>query len=108
MFGYGYGGGFGRYYNDQRFNDYTGAPTRAGYRSFARKSGAAERREKQGRDAFTKLVNSEETKAILLTPGPHNFDLLTPDIHLTSAAWSDINKWVKCNYGSKEMGEWKL
>ena len=101
MFGFGsmYGGG-SMYGEDARFNSYSGAPTRSGYGSFARKSAAATRREQQGKDKLNQIIKNEATQIQILTPGPHVFELLTPDVHLVDASWKDIRKWVASTHGA--------
>ena len=101
MFGFGsmYGGG-SMYGEDARFNSYSGAPTRSGYGSFARKSAAATRREQQGKDKLNQIIKNETTQVQILTPGPHVFELLTPDVHLVDASWKDIRKWVASTHGA--------
>ena len=101
MFGFGsmYGGG-SMYGEDARFNSYSGAPTRSGYGSFARKSAAATRREQQGKDKLNQIIKNEATQIQILTPGPHVFELLTPDVHLVDASWKDIRKWVAITHGA--------
>ena len=46
------------------------------------------------------IVKNEATQLQILTPGPHVFELLTPDIHLVDASWKDIRKWVARTHGA--------
>jgi hypothetical protein len=81
-------GGYGGFYD---FDGDDGGS----YGRYKRKSGAAERRESQARDAFT--------KALMETPIPISSttvaNLLKPSCHLTSASWIDFSKWVKSHQG---------
>ena len=65
---------------------------------FARKSGAASRREETARAAFTKAA------AEVTIPMGKPFvrvNLLPPSIHLTTASWSDFSAWVKTHPACK-------
>ena len=67
---------------------------RSGYGSFSRKSAAATRREKQGQDKLNAIISSAATRDQISKPGPHIFELLSPDIHLVDASWKDLRQWV--------------
>ena len=65
------------------------------YEGYARKSGAAERRENEARQAFTSALKNTE-----LDGKPSAVvQLLKPNTHLTQASWGDFNKWVKTHTG---------
>ena len=75
------------------FDDNDGGSGRFG--RYARKSGAAERREDAARASFTAAL----TDTVIQGEAALVSDLLLPSVHLTSASWTDFSRWVRTHPG---------